>query len=172
MQRNAKIILKNSSYTISSKNWIGRLEGLPWVLLSRHFLNKMTRDSDNLEYGLWHFTTHPNSSPTPIRFEFPDGRFCVSSSLMKYGSTEKWVDQDGKQIAYLKVVKNFFQTKDVLVETDLDLSNEENAALIFWIFYKIAKIEHITIIAGIILFLFFLAPLLSILFGFPPQIGK
>ncbi len=126
----------------------------------------LTRDSDNKECGRWVFFSKYMADATPMEFISSTGEKYVRNSFNKLSSDDTWYNQNEKNILHIKVTDNFFKTKEVTLETDLDLLKEENVLFVFWAFWRIAKHEFIFYMTLAILFLFFLAPLLS-LFGVP-----
>lgn len=173
LTRDAKIILPDStasikikrSFTFNPLNLFKYLNASKSLSLFTYEII-LTRDSDNREYGRWAFFSKYMADATPMEFILSTGEKYTRNSFNKLSSNDSWYTQNKKSILRIKVKGSFFKTKEAIIETDLDLSKEENTLFAFWAFWRIAKHEYIFYTTLIILFLFFLAPILS-LFGIP-----
>lgn len=165
LSREAKIIVKNSSYTIKSKDYLTTKDKILLPKVSWRVLTTLLNEKTNIEHGTLLWTSFFNIIKTCEFKKLDNTKYKTLEYKVPELLTQEWVDQKGKNVAKLKITNGFLKTKEVQVETNLDLSDEENVAFIFWAFYRVFKIEYISWIMLIILILFLIPLLLQFLFN-------
>ncbi len=166
LSREAKITLKNSSYTIKSRDYLTTKDKILLPSVSWRVRTTIFNDKSNIEYGALLWTSFFNRIKTCEFKKLDNTKYKTSGYKVPELFTTEWFDQKGKNVAKLKITKGFLKTKEVQVETSLELSDEENVAFIFWAFYRVFKIEYTSWIMLIILILFLIPLLIQFLFNF------
>lgn len=167
LSRQARIILKNSSYLIKSKDYITTKDkrGLIYII-SWRICTELFNEKTNIKYGNLIWTSARNRVSTCEFQKLDNTKYQTFWYKVPEMLTQKWFDEKGNNIAILKINKGLLKTKEVQVETILDLSDEENVAFIFWAFYRVFKIEYISWTILIILILSFIPLLIKLFFNF------
>jgi hypothetical protein len=172
--KESQITLRNSTYSVNFQDsaFTKKDAIIPFSPVMGHVYKKLINNSNSLEYG--DSTTEKHDSLghrlTLAEFNKPSGDKYTFTEILSPDS-DGWADQNNNKVAEVKTVKGFFVTNEAVIETSLDLDDEENQAFMFWVFIlTVPNLKATTITTVLILLLFLLAPILHFFFDVPIRI--
>lgn len=171
----SQITLRNSTYSVDYKDSAFSKEDAikPFSNVAGHVYRKLINNATNFEYGNSTYEKRNKgggSRFTLIEFKKPSGDKYTFTEILSPDS-DGWSDQNNNKVAEVKTVKGFFVTNEAVIETSLDLDDEENQAFMFWVFIStVPNLRSTTIMTILILLLFLLGPILHFFFDVPIRI--